>query len=88
MSRKTIYTCDKCKSEQLTPEQFWTVGVQANHYPTASGTYDFVEGKKLEVCRPCLESFGIYVRTRENEPKPTVPTVEELIRQILELVQP
>lgn len=88
MSRKVIYTCDKCGAEQLTHEQFWTVGVQANHFGATVGPYDFVDGKKLEVCRPCLESFGIHVTTKKNEPQPKPPTVEELIREIIERCQP
>lgn len=83
MSVKTIYICDKCQNEQPTAEQFWTVGVSANVH-TYVGDH-FVEGKSMQVCRPCLESFGIYVRQKPNDatPPPAPPTVEELIREIV-----
>ena len=84
MSIRTIYTCDKCGAEQKTQEQFWTVGVTAN---TLFSTSDyFVSGMSIQVCRLCLESFGIYVQKRQfdDPPTPTPPTLEDLI---IELVQ-
>lgn len=83
MSYKTIYTCDKCGKEQLTMDQFWTVGVSANcaTYPATN----FVTGKFLQVCRPCLESFGIHVQQRPANvpPAPEPPSLEDLIREIV-----
>ena len=84
MSIRTIYTCEKCGAEQLTGDQFWTVGVQANHHAYSPQVWQFVTGKSLQVCRPCLESFGIHVQTKPNEEPAPVPTVEELIREIIE----
>ena len=84
MAIKTIYICEKCGHEQLTADQFWTVGIQANHHGYAVGFYDFVEGKKMQVCRPCLESFGIHVSKKvEQDTKPAPPTLEELIAEII-----
>lgn len=84
MAVKTIYTCDKCGSEQDSSDQFWTVGVSAN-----CATYPadwFVTGKSLQVCRPCLESFGIHVQKKPEhaESPPTIPSVEDLIREIMQ----
>jgi hypothetical protein len=88
MSVKTLYICDKCGGVQETAGQFWTVGVTANHgmHPGARNLY--VKDKHVQVCRPCLESFGIHVMQKPSDPpKPQLPTVEELIREIISLVQ-
>ena len=89
MSVKTIYTCDKCGAEQLSAEQFWTVGVWAihsvNNLPTNPS--EFVQNKSMQVCRPCLELLGIHVKTKPGAEIATPPTVEELIREILERAQ-
>ena len=94
MSVKTLYTCDKCGSVQETADQFWTVGVTANHgmHPEAQNLYvntvTIPLDKHVQVCRPCLESFGIHVMQKPSDPpKPQLPTVEELIREIISLVQ-
>ena len=93
MSVKTLYTCDKCGSVQETADQFWTVGVTANHgmhqHPyQAEARSLYVKDKHVQVCRPCLESFGIHVMQKPSDPpKPQLPTVEELIREIISLVQ-
>lgn len=84
MSRQVIYKCDKCGSEQATADQFWTVGVKASplNYPHDM----FVSNKHvMEVCRPCLESFGIHVQpTPKDQPQPPAPpTLEELISDIV-----
>lgn len=87
MSIRTIYKCDKCGNEQATAEQFWTVGVSAKHHMYGSNN-DFVAGKSLEVCRPCLESFGIHVQKKPGETTPSpVPSVEDLIREIIQRCQ-
>lgn len=84
MAVKTIYTCDKCGEEQLTPAQFWTVGVTATCQLYSSDVY--VKGKVLQVCRPCLESFGIHVTHRPGAVKPATiaPSTEDLIREIVQ----
>jgi hypothetical protein len=88
MSVKTLYTCDKCGSVQETADQFWTVGVAANHGVHSEARNLYVKDKHVQVCRPCLESFGIHVRQKPSDPpKPQLPTVEELIREIISLVQ-
>ena len=85
---KIIYICEKCGHEQLTGDQFWTVGVQATHHNDAASPGCYVAGKSLQVCRPCLESFGIYVRQKPNEPPVPIPSTEELIREIIARCQP
>lgn len=84
MSIQTIYKCDKCGTEQATSTQFWTVGVVATYHGFHMGNKDYADGKSMQVCRPCLESFGIHVmqKQEENEVKP--PTLEELIREIIQ----
>ena len=74
----TIYKCDKCGNEQNDTEQFWTVGITAEVMYVSSRVV-----KSIHVCRPCLESFGIYVSPKKDEPLPAPPTVEELIREII-----
>lgn len=90
MSITIIYTCDKCGSEQEKPEQFWQIGVvtkQAGlNVPTLKGgNYEtFTTGKSLQICRPCLESFGIFAQKKEGIEQPEPPTTEELIVDILD----
>ena len=82
MSVRVIYTCDKCGNEQHTSEQFWTVGVTA--IPSLAASRQFVPGKSMQVCRACLESFGIYVQVKTGEPPAPVPTIEDLILEIVQ----
>jgi hypothetical protein len=85
MSVKTTYKCDKCGAEQDTDDQFWTVGIYANCQCLSDNK---VTGKSLQVCRLCLEELGIYAETKINKdlmPVP-IPTVEDLIRTIMERV--
>lgn len=77
----TIYKCDICGLEQDDNKQFWTVGVTASYQGYSS--MSFVENKYLEVCRPCLESLGIYVQKKKDDSLPNPPTIEELIREII-----
>jgi hypothetical protein len=82
MSVTTIYKCDKCGAVQNTDNQFWTIGVTAKSRERTSDS--FVQGKSMEVCRPCLESFGLFVSKKiEEAPEYNPPTLEELIREII-----
>jgi hypothetical protein len=88
MSITTIYKCDKCGKEQDTNQQFWTVGVSAscspNPPPSTSSPRYFVENMSMQVCRLCLEKFGIYAKkVEEPEQQPRTPTLEELIIEIV-----
>ena len=80
---KTSYVCDNCGAEQSTPDQFWTVGVNAAPVNYAFKNDEYVNGKKLQVCRTCLESFGIHVQKKLNEPEKPTPTTAELLVQLL-----
>ena len=79
----TIYICDKCGEEQPKSDQFWTVCVKAS----ISGCGDdFVKDKHMQVCRPCLESFGIHVQVKpkDKDNHPAIPSVEDLIRELVQ----
>ena len=82
MSITTIYKCDKCGNEQTTGEQFWTV-----HLSISCKYFSDSRQKEIEVCRPCLESFGILVPAEKAKTLPPPPTVEDLIREIIAMVQ-
>ena len=78
----TIYKCDKCGNELPSKEQFWTVEI------ITSSVYNSRHSEAvIEVCRPCLESFGINVPKDKAKILPPPPTVEDLIREIISLVQ-
>jgi hypothetical protein len=84
MAIRTIYTCDKCGEEHDTSNNFWNVGVMAHSMNYSPSDKTFVKDKSMQVCRPCLESFGIYVTTKVNMPAPPAPpAVEELIRDLI-----
>ena len=88
MTITTIYKCDRCGKEQDTHNQFWVVGVAVKHYDFDSNrSMDFHGAKTLHVCRPCLESFGIFAKDKPSEPE-TPQTIESLMRQIIGLAQP
>ena len=85
MTITTIYKCDKCGNEQPTREQFWVIGVAVRHEGNyGSRTMDIQGERQMHVCRPCLESFGIYAKEKPQEPETPV-TIETLMRQIIEL---
>lgn len=80
----TTYKCDKCGKELDSAGQLWHVGVSAQSINNKLIVGLFVEGKSMQVCRPCLESFGIFVQKRRDEPEPpSPPTIEDLIREII-----
>jgi len=95
MSTTTIYKCDKCGEVQPNNGQFWTVGIKAQCQGGGySGDYKTAwyigDQYKMEVCRACLESFGIYAKKREAQPAQPAPSLEDLIREIVrqEMPQP
>jgi len=78
----TIYKCDKCGNEQTTRKKFWDVNILVScEYFTDN------RQKRIEVCQSCLESFGILVSEEKKATLPPPPTVEDLIREIITLVQ-
>lgn len=84
MSHRNIYTCDTCKAEQPTRDQFWYVGVYANTNGAYRNDYESPVAQ-IEVCRVCLEKLGIHdgrpVEQKAAEPAPT--TVEDLVRELI-----
>lgn len=84
MAQKTIYTCDKCGAEQETPVQFWTLQVTAR---TALDEYESsVSGLRIEVCRECLEKYGIYSKQKQKPkqtPEENKVTIESLIKDLI-----
>ena len=83
MSVRTIYKCDKCGDEQNNNNQFWTVGVTANCGCHTSEEY--VAGKSMQVCRTCLEGFGIHIQKKTGQAEqPKVPSVEELLAELIQ----
>jgi len=76
------YKCDRCGKTQPTSDQFWTIGVGATHGPQVVTRVD----RTIHVCRVCLEALGYHVKAAAAT-SPPPPTIEELIRQVLELVQ-
>ena len=81
MSITTIYKCDKCGNEQASDWQFWHVGITIFTQHISKYTE-----QEIDVCQPCLESFGINVPDEKVKTLPP-PTVEDLIREIITLVQ-
>ena len=82
MSITTIYRCDKCGNEQTTRKKFWNVIILVScEYFTDS------RQNQIEVCQSCFESFGIMVSEEKKKTLPPPPTVENLIREIISIVQ-
>ncbi len=84
MIHPATYECDKCHAVQATDSQFWEVGIKCNHLNYTNN--DFVdETFRMQVCRPCLEAFGIHVQARKRDevPLPPPPTLEDLIRELV-----
>lgn len=83
MSIVTTYQCDKCGSKQLSPDQFWVVGVKAHPVNYTNDVY--VSDKyKMHVCRSCLEKFGIHAKIKDSIEVAKSPTVEEIIVDIVD----
>ena len=83
MAVKTTYTCDKCKKVQEEKGDLWHVGISVNCGKPASYTNAPL---RMEVCRPCLESFGIYMKDKDTGSIVTdpIPTLEALIEEIVQ----
>jgi hypothetical protein len=75
--------CDKCKKEVDKDAQLWNVDVSASSYPNRNEFH--APQKSTQVCRPCLESFGIHVITRNHEEPPKAPSISDLVLEIIRL---
>lgn len=91
---KTTYICDKCKNEQDTHSQFWTLGIWARHdgekYESNSDMQRAsINGRSIQVCRPCLESLGVHVQAEtKKQPAYVERTTEDILRELIERVTP
>jgi len=84
VSVKIEYRCDRCGAVQESSEQFWTVEVIATGHGEQRRSYG--NNGRIEVCRPCLEGFGIHVRPKPDAAStPPPPSLEEMIREICQL---
>lgn len=80
MSIRTIYKCDKCGKEQETNNQFWFLKLIANCGESpASGYTHSTPVHQMQVCRECLEAFGIHVTRKEIQPQVQYPTFEDIV---------
>ncbi len=87
MAIKTIYHCDRCKKEVAKLDDLWELGIEARCKSLNYGISikDFVHGQSMDVCRPCLESFGLYVTEKTPEKEKALElSMEQRIRLILE----
>ena len=89
MSMKTTYTCDLCKKEQDTYEQFWSLGISVDHFPRK--THNFSPNVHVEVCRACIERLGflslyetIVEREKKREEGKEPPTTAEKLEEIVQ----
>lgn len=79
MSVTVTYKCDKCGKEQYSPQQFWEARIGHRHLASTN----WCESKSIQVCRKCLENFGLVPKIETKEDNVPLPTIEELIREIL-----
>ena len=81
MSVQTIYKCDKCSKEQPTMVQFWEISISAK---AIDDPYPGRQTATIQVCRACLESYGIYAKKETKEAVGySPPSTEELILEVL-----
>ena len=91
MTTKTTYTCDLCKKEQDTHEQFWSLSISVDHFPRKTHTYSS-PNMHVEVCRECMGRLGFlssYETTVEREKEGKVPPttgekLEELVQEMVD----
>ena len=87
MTIRYIRVCDKCKGEVDDKDQLWAIKILPVCYSGAHAqdTFDSSPTMKLDVCRPCLESFGINVTTKPNVPVKPHPTIVEAIQEMIDI---
>jgi ribosomal protein L40E len=84
---KTTYICDRCSAEQPTIDQFWSIGVWAVHNAGSYSDSAQEHKRSIQVCRPCLEAFGVNVQ-RETKAQPSYVerTTEDILTELLERI--
>jgi len=86
VSVTTIYTCDRCGTEQNSSQNFWVIGIAAHHSVYKSLTErEFIRDMSMQVCRPCLEHFGVHVISRPD-PKSEAKEEPTLEQRIVDLI--
>jgi len=83
MSVTTIYKCDRCHGEQDTPVQFWNVGVVVTAWAGREYRKEYPD-KTMDVCRSCCENMGLVMRLPKHPELTPPPTLEDLIREIVQ----
>jgi len=86
---KTEYICDRCEHTQKNPSDMWTLGVTLQ-----AGLAGSIAPKAKQLwCRDCVEKVGYlnnYAKDLEAKARgeeivrPTPPTFEDLIRELVE----
>ncbi len=86
MGIKTHFICDKCKKDQDTDDQMWTVGIVVHHEVRYLRQAPNINCKQIW-CRACIESVGglghLAVKPEKGSPVPVPPTLEDNIREII-----
>lgn len=81
---KTTYTCDRCKSAQDTPKQFWCVEARACTAQSAnSGQWYVRNNHRMDVCRSCAEDLG-FVPVLHGRVGPPEPSLEDIIHDMIQ----
>jgi hypothetical protein len=86
MSISTTYTCDRCGTTLTAmirngiPDRFWEVAVTYKHY----GENLSSPAGKIFVCHSCLQSLGVVRTEASAKALPPPPSVEDLIREIIQ----
>ena len=85
MSIKTLYVCEKCKKESEDMKEFGYVSLSVygwnDYYPKSFS--DTAYGKTEHWCIPCLNSVGVFLTYEERKKQESVPTLEDMIREIV-----
>jgi len=92
MTTLVTITCDRCNDNIPQDAQIWEVGALAkcrqervsSHPRNFSNSMYQVKGHhKMEVCRSCLIHLGFITGDKEQPDPPTVPSLEEILREII-----
>lgn len=89
MAITTTFRCDRCGREHPTPEQFWHLAVSLWHHGRTPLNPSNEAINKVDLCRECVEDFGLVPRAPERRDQPVAaPTVEDLLRQMIAMCMP
>lgn len=95
MALRVIWKCDKCGvvNDDANEMGLFEVGVGIEHIRVSSKggvKLEYVDAarRKGQWCRKCCEEAGLLSTAKPEGDTPSVPTLEELIREIVRRVQP